>query len=130
MFGLGLTLTCNDFKGVLLYPKAMLIGITLQIAGLPLLGFVFVSVAGLSPELSLSVMILSACPGGAITNLVSFISKGDVALSVSLTALNSIITVVTIPLVVTFSLLYFSGESAAAQVNVLRFQMGCSCSKR
>ena len=124
MFGLGLSLTLNDFKRVWLQPKSMFIGIILQIVGLPILGFTFVSVLGLDPVLSVSVMLLSACPGGAITNLVSFVSKGDAALSVSLTAVNSFVTVVTIPLVVTFSLVHFLGDEAAAQINVLRLSLG------
>ncbi len=124
MLGLGLSLTFEDFRHILQYPKAMFTGIILQIVGLPLLGFIFVSVLELNSELAVSIMLLSACPGGAITNLVSFISKGDAALSVSLTVVNSIITVVTIPLVVTFSLVHFLGTEVAAQVNVLRLSLG------
>ena len=124
MFGLGLTLTLSDFKRVLLHPKSMVIGILLQIIGLPLLGFAFVSILELDPLLSVSIMLLSACPGGAITNLVSFVCRGDAALSVSLTAVNSFITVVTIPLVVTFSLTHFLGGEVAAQINLMRLSMG------
>ncbi|MBU3915510.1 hypothetical protein KKA14_08235, partial [bacterium] len=100
------------------------VGIVLQILGLPILGFVFISVLNLQPMLAASVMLLSACPGGAITNLVSFISKGDAALSVSLTAVNSFITVITIPIVVTFSLSHFLGEETAEHINVLKLSLG------
>ncbi|MDD9301767.1 MAG: hypothetical protein HUK40_05200 [Desulfobacter sp.] len=75
MFGMGLCLTPHDFKRILCHPKAILTGILLQIVGLPVLGFVFVRVAGLDSVPATSVMILSACPGGAITNLVSFIAE-------------------------------------------------------
>lgn len=124
MFGLGLSLTVEDFKRVWVNPKAMGLGIVLQIIGLPLLGFAFVSALGLNPALAMAIMLLSACPGGAITNLVSYVSRGDAALSVSLTAINSFITVVTIPLVVTYFLGYFLGEQAASQVNVLKLSLG------
>ncbi|MBU2513572.1 hypothetical protein KJ966_19700 [bacterium] len=124
MFGMGLSLTKHDFKRVWLHPKAISIGIILQIVGLPILGFSFVSVLELEPILAVSVMLLSSCPGGAITNLVSFISKGDAALSVSLTAVNSFITVVTIPVLVTFFLGHFLGKETAAQVNILKLSLG------
>jgi len=74
--------------------------------------------------LAASVMFLSACPGGAITNLVSFISKGDAALSVSLTSINSFITVLTIPIITAFSLNYFLGEAVAQKVNVTLLSLG------
>ncbi len=117
MFGMGLSLTLDDFKRVWVQPRAIIIGITLQIIGLPILGFAFVTLLNLKPMLAVAIMLLSACPGGAITNLVSFISKGDAALSVSLTSINSFITVCTIPLVTTFSFQYFLGKEAAEQIN-------------
>ena len=66
MFGLGLSLTLNDFKRIWVQPKAITIGIVLQIIGLPILGFAFIAVLGLEPMLAVAVMLLSACPGGAI----------------------------------------------------------------
>ena len=119
MFGMGLSLTLEDFKRVWVQPKAMIIGIVLQIIGLPILGFAFVSVFRLGPMMAVAVMLLSACPGGAITNLVSFISKGDAALSVSLTSINSFITVFTIPLVTTYALYHFMGAEVARRVDVM-----------
>ena len=124
MYGLGLSLTVADFRRVWTNPKVMSIGIILQIIGFPTLGFVVCYVLRLDPVMAASVMILCACPGGAITNLVSFVSKGDAALSVSLTAVNSFITVVTIPIVVTLSLGYFLGAEAAAQVRVWKLSLG------
>lgn len=124
MFGMGLSLTLNDFKRVWKEPKAVCTGIVLQIFGLPILGFTFIYFLDLSPVTATAVMILSACPGGAITNLVTFVSKGDAALSVSLTAVNSLITVITIPLVVTFSLTHFMGQAIASQVDSLTLSLG------
>jgi bile acid:Na+ symporter, BASS family len=124
MFGMGLSLTLDDFKRVWIYPKVIFTGIFLQIICLPILGFCFVSILNLEPIMATSIMVLSACPGGAITNLVSFISKGDTALSVSLTAVNSLITVITIPILVTFSIEFFMGEKMAAQVDSLELSLG------
>jgi len=124
MLGMGLSLTLDDFKRVWVQPKPIFIGIILQIIGLPILGFAFILVLKLDPMLAAAVMLLSACPGGAITNLVSFISKGDAALSVSLTSINSFITVLTIPLVTAFSLNYFLGADIAERVNVTLLSLG------
>lgn len=124
MLGMGLSLTPADFKRVWVQPKAICIGIILQILGLPILGFTFVTLLKLEPVLSAAIMLLSACPGGAITNLVSFISKGDAALSVSLTSINSFITVLTIPLITTFSLEYFLGKAVAQNVNITTLSLG------
>jgi BASS family bile acid:Na+ symporter len=124
MYGLGLSLTVADFKRVWTNPKVISIGIALQIIGFPIIGFVYSYVLRLDPIMAMSVMLLCSCPGGAITNLVSFVCKGDAALSVSLTAVNSFITVITIPIVVTFSLGYFLGAEAAAQVKVLKLSLG------
>lgn len=124
MFGMGLSLTMKDFKRVWKQPKQICTGIILQIIGLPILGFVLVVWLDLPPVMATSVMILSACPGGAITNLVTYICRGDAALSVSLTAVNSLITVVTIPLVVTVSLSHFMGQDIASQVDSLSLSLG------
>ncbi|MBN1881894.1 MAG: bile acid:sodium symporter family protein [Deltaproteobacteria bacterium] len=124
MYGLGLSLTVVDFRRVWTNPKVMSTGIALQIVGLPILGFMFCYALHLNPVMAMSVMLLSSSPGGAITNLVSFVSKGDAALSVSLTAVNSFITVVTIPIVVTLSLGHFLGAEAAAQVRVWKLSLG------
>jgi BASS family bile acid:Na+ symporter len=124
MLGMGLSLTPDDFKRVWVQPKPIFIGIMLQIIGLPLLGFAFITLLKLDPILAAAIMLLSACPGGAITNLVAFISKGDAALSVSLTSINSFITVLTIPLITAFSLNYFLGTAIAEKVNVTMLSLG------
>lgn len=108
MFGMGLSLVPGDFKRIALYPKAAAIGILNQIILLPVVGFLLLLLIPMqNPELAVGIMILAACPGGPTSNLISHISKGDTALSISLTAISSLIVVVTIPLIVNFALQYF-----------------------
>jgi BASS family bile acid:Na+ symporter len=108
MFGMGLSLSPVDFKRVAVYPKAATLGILNQIVILPLVGFVLLLLIPMrTPELAVGIMILAACPGGPTSNLISHISKGDTALSITLTAISSLIVVITIPLIVNFSLRYF-----------------------
>jgi len=105
MLGMGLSLVPNDFRRVFLFPKAAAIGIANQIILLPLAGFLLVWLFGLkSPELAVGILILAACPGGPTSNLISHISKGDTALSITLTAISSLIAVITIPLIVNLAL--------------------------
>ena len=108
MLGMGLALTPADFRRVVLYPKATAIGILNQLIVLPIVGFLLLLIFPMStPELAVGIMVLAACPGGPTSNLISHISKGDTALSISLTAISSILVVFTIPLIVNFSLRYF-----------------------
>jgi len=107
MFGMGLTLTLGDFKRILLYPKAVSIGLVNQLLLIPLLAFGLVKIFGLQAELAVGVMILAACPGGATSNLITHLAKGDSALSITLTAFSSMITVFTIPFLVNFSISHF-----------------------
>jgi len=104
MLGLGLSLTTNDFKRVLQYPKAMSIALTCQMVLLPALCLLLVILFDLPPALGVGLMLLSASPGGATANLYSHLSNGDVALNISLTAINSVLTLFTLPLIVNFSL--------------------------
>lgn len=117
MFGLGLSLTLEDFKRLTQYPKAVTIALLCQMIVLPALCFGLVIVTGLDPVLSVGMMLLAASPGGATANLYSHLSKGDVALNITLTAINSILTLFTLPLIVNFSLNYFmeSGQYVPVQ---------------
>lgn len=112
MLGLGLSLTIDDFKRVIVYPKAIFIGLLCQMILLPILCFGITIAFHLPPELAVGLMLLAASPGGATANLYSHLSKGDVALNISLTAVNSLLTLFTLPLIVNFSIGYFlqSGE--------------------
>lgn len=108
MLGMGLSLVPGDFRRVALFPKAATIGIVNQIIILPLIGFLLLLLIPMrSPELAVGIMILAACPGGPTSNLISHISRGDTALSITLTAISSLIVVFTIPLIVNFALRYF-----------------------
>lgn len=104
MLGLGLSLTSDDFKRVLQYPKAISIALTCQMVLLPALCLMLVVLFDLPPALGVGLMLLSASPGGATANLYSHLSNGDVALNISLTAINSVLTLFTLPLIVNFSL--------------------------
>lgn len=120
MFGMGLSLTLGDFKRILLFPKAVSIGLFNQLLIIPLLAFGLVKIFGLPAELAVGVMILAACPGGATSNLITHLAKGDSALSITLTAFSSMITVFTIPFLVNFSISHFMGTSGEAiQLNVI-----------
>lgn len=107
MLGLGLSLTLDDFKRVVLYPKAIVIGLVCQMILLPVICFVIAVTFGLPPELAVGLMLLAASPGGATANLYSHLSKGDVALNISLTAVNSLLTLFTLPFIVNFAIGYF-----------------------
>ncbi|MBA4301407.1 bile acid:Na+ symporter, BASS family [Algoriphagus alkaliphilus] len=118
MFGMGLSLRFDDFKRILIYPKAVAIGLTNQLILLPLVAFGLIKLFGLQTELAVGLMILAACPGGATSNLITHLAKGDSALSITLTAFSSLIAVFTIPFIVNFAILYFipSGESQPLNV--------------
>ena len=120
MMGMGLTLVTNDFKRVLKYPKAVGIGLTNQLILLPIIGFALANIMPLRPEYAVGVMLLVLCPGGTTSNLFTYLAKGDVALSVTMTAIASVITVFTIPIVLSFSLIYFMGSGSEFELPVLR----------
>ncbi|MGO2340171.1 MAG: bile acid:sodium symporter family protein [Psychrobacter sp.] len=120
MMGMGLSLVTNDFKRVVKYPKAVAIGLTNQLLFLPLIGFAFASLMSLEPEYAVGVMLLVLCPGGTTSNLFTYLAKGDVALSVTMTAISSVVTVFSIPIVLSFSLIYFMGAGSEFQLPVAK----------
>ncbi|MFM8346601.1 MAG: bile acid:sodium symporter family protein [Bacteroidota bacterium] len=107
MLGLGLSLKIEDFRRVVVYPKAVFIGLFCQMILLPLVCFGVAKVFGLGPELAVGLMLLSASPGGPTANLYSHLAKGDVALNITLTAINSVLTLITLPVIVELSLGHF-----------------------
>lgn len=119
MLGMGLTLQAADFKRIFRYPKAIFIGLTNQLMLLPLIGLGITWLFPMQPEIAIGVMILAACPGGPTSNLISHLAKADLALSVTLTAFSSLITILTIPFIVNFSLEYFLGVGQVVELNVL-----------
>ncbi|MFC9788246.1 bile acid:sodium symporter family protein [Rhodococcus sp. NPDC127528] len=107
MFGLGLSLTVGDFTRVARHPRAVAIALVCQLVVLPAVAFGLVLLFDLPALLAVGMMLLAASPGGTTANLFSHLFRGDVALNVSLTAVNSVIAVVTLPLITNFALGYF-----------------------
>ena len=120
MLGMGLSLTIQDFRNVVKYPKAFAIGIVNQLILLPIIGFLLLFVFKMDPILSVGFMLLAACPGGVTSNLISHVAKADTALSISLTAVTSFVTVITIPLIVNFALGYFMSENQEIQLPLVK----------
>jgi BASS family bile acid:Na+ symporter len=110
MLGLGLSLTIADFKRIVRYPKAVFIGLFCQMLILPFICLAIAMAFKLQPALAVGLMLLAASPGGATANLYSHLSNGDVALNISLTALNSVLSLFTLPLIVNVSLLIFMDD--------------------
>ena len=104
MFALGLGLTGPDFIRVIKQPKDFFVGAISQIILLPVIAFILISIWPVSPELAIGVMIIAAAPGGVTSNILTSFAKGDVALSVSLTAIISLLCVVTVPFIIVTSL--------------------------
>jgi BASS family bile acid:Na+ symporter len=110
MLGLGLSLVIEDFKRIFRYPKAVLTGLFNQLVILPFVGFVLVYFWDLSAVYAIGVILIAACPGGPTSNLLTFLARGDAALSISLTAFSSLITILTIPFIVNLAMEFQFGE--------------------
>ena len=119
MLGMGLSLTISDFKLISENPKGVLIGLFNQLILLPIIAYLLVFVFNLNGSLAVGLMLIAACPGGATSNLITNLAKGDLGLSVTLTAFSSMITVFTIPLIVNFSLGNFMGEEGEISLSFL-----------
>lgn len=111
MLAMGLSLEPRDFRRVGLVPRALLTGLAAQLLLLPLLGFALVSLFELSPALAVGLMILTFCPGGTASNLLSYLAGGDLALSITLTAVVSMITPFTIPLLTNLAMVHWFGDA-------------------
>lgn len=120
MLGMGMTLILSDFARILRNPKAILIGLTNQLIFLPIIGFSLAIAFDLNPIMAVGLMILSTCPGGATSNLITQVCRGNIALSVTLTAISSIICVFTIPFILSFALDYFgTGTGVTIKLPIL-----------
>lgn len=119
MLGMGLSLVFADFKRVFLYPKAVVVGLLNQLVLLPLIAFGVTMAFPTRPEIAVGLMILAACPGGPTSNLIAHLAKADTALSVTLTALSSFITLLTIPFIVNFSLTHFLEAGQVIKLDVV-----------
>ena len=118
MFSLGMELTFKDFKRVAIQPKDFLIGAFSQILLLPIVAFGLLSFWSIDPALAVGVMIIAACPGGVTSNLFTYLARGDIALSVSLTAIISLLAVFSLPVIVSFSIFYFMNVTPAPQLSI------------
>ena len=110
MFGLGLSLEVGDFRRVARTPRAVVVALGLQVLVLPVIAFGLVVAFDLDPLLAVGVMLLAASPGGTTANLFSHLFRGDVALNITLTAINSVLAAVTIPLVTNLAIGYFDTD--------------------
>jgi len=118
MFALGLGLTGADFLRVLKQPKDFFVGTISQIILLPVIAFVLVKFWPISPELAIGVMIIAAAPGGVTSNILTSFAKGDVALSISLTAIISLLSVITVPFIIVTSLGLLGTENVAQNISL------------
>lgn len=120
MFGMGLSLVKNDFIRLFQNPKAIVVGLLNQIILLPIIAYVLISIFNVGADIAIGLMILAACPGGPTSNLITYLAKGDAGLSISLTTLNSLITIFTIPFVVDFALSQFLDVDEMVQINKMQ----------
>ena len=112
MFTLGLGLTLSDFTNLLYKPKPFFIGIMNQMLILPLVAFIIISTLGITKEVAVGMMILASCPGGVTSNMITKLAQGDTALSISYTAVISILTIFTLPIITGVSMNHFMGADA------------------
>ena len=119
MFVLGLGLTGADFLRVVKQPRDFFVGFFSQILILPIIAFILVKVWPIAPELAIGVMIIAAAPGGVTSNLLTSFAKGDVALSISLTAIISLLCVLTIPFIVLTSVELFGASGADSNISLI-----------
>ena len=118
MMGLGLELSIKDFLRVARYPKVIFIALFTQLIVLTSIAFLLCKLLELPPLLSVGLMLLAASPGGATANAFSYIYKGDVALNISITAINSLISCFTLPFIVSLSILHFLGENTEVNIPI------------
>ena len=119
MFALGTTLEGGDFKRVISRPKPVFLGLVGQMVLLPATAFLFTLVVPMDPSVAIGLIILSACPGGVTSNAIVFVARADLALSVTLTALSSTLTTVTVPLIVSAGLRLHAGAGQDFSMPVL-----------
>ena len=118
MFGLGLGLTVADFKRVITIPRDFIIGFLGQVIILPIIAFILIHIISMPPEIALGVMIIAAAPGGVTSNILTKFANGDVALSVTLTAVVSLMSVITVPLIV-YNSAEFLGIEITKEISML-----------
>jgi len=110
--GMGLAIEFKDIAGIFRYPKAIITGLLSQMILLPLIAFILAYSLNIDPIYKVGIIVIAACPGGATSNLVNFMLNGNVALSLSITVINSLLTLISIPFIVSAGLACFMGEHA------------------
>lgn len=118
MFSLGLGLSVNDFRNILRQPKALIVGVLCHFILLPLVAFGLVTAWGITGAFAVGFILVAACPTGSTSNLLTYIARGDVALAVSFTAIASVLTIFTLPVVVTMAMSQFADSTVAVEVPV------------
>ena len=118
MFSLGLGLTLGDFRRILVQPKALVVGVVCHFVLLPLVCFAMLKLVGMGGALAVGFMIVAACPTGATSNLLTYLARGDVALALGFTAMASVLTIFTLPVIVTWALAHFMATDGAVPVPV------------
>lgn len=119
MIGVGLSLTAGDFRLLFRNPRPLVAGLVSQIVVLPLIAFTIAELSGMSLPFKVGLIILAACPGGTTSGVLTYFFRGNVALSIVFTSVNSIITLFTIPLIVNIGLIYFYGYSTMIHLSYL-----------
>ena len=122
MFGLGLGLTVSDFTRLLKVPRDFIVGFFGQVILLPIVAFILIQIISLPPEIALGTMIIAAAPGGVMSNILTKFANGDVALSISLTAVVSLISVITVPLIV-YNSAGFLGIEIVKEISMLNIAL-------
>lgn len=112
MFGVGLSLTFADFRRIIRHPRAFFTALSAQMIGLPIIAFTISLLAPIPGEIKVGLIILSASPGGATSGFLTYLWRGNVALSLSITSVNSLLTLFSIPIIVNFGLTVFLGTSS------------------
>ena len=123
MFSLGLGLTPEDFKRIIRQPRALLVGVICHFVLLPLVCWALIKAFGITGAFAVGFMILAACPTGTTSNLLTYLARGDVALALSFTAVASVLTIFTLPLIVTYAMQHFMGATSAVQVPAGRMML-------
>ena len=122
MFGLGLGLTVGDFTRLLKIPRDFIVGFFGQVILLPIVAFILIQIISLPPQIALGTMIIAAAPGGVMSNVLTKFANGDVALSISLTAVVSLISVITVPLIV-YNSAGFLGIEIVKEISMLNIAL-------
>tara|TARA_B100000886_G_scaffold206936_1_gene143074 strand:- start:9 stop:854 length:846 start_codon:yes stop_codon:yes gene_type:complete len=118
MFSLGLGLSLSDFKRVMTTPRDFLVGFFGQVIILPIIAFILIHIISISPEIALGLMVIAAAPGGVTSNILTKFANGDVALSVTLTAIVSLLSIITLPFIV-FNSANFLGFEITKEISII-----------